>query len=46
MEIEVYRVSDARQLPDALFWALDGIDTRFIAAFDNYPDTLQYVIAA
>jgi hypothetical protein len=46
MEIEVYRVSKPQQVPDGLFWALDGIDTRFIAAFANYPDTLQYVVAA
>lgn len=46
MRIEVYRVSMAQQLPDGLFWALDGEDTRFIAAFEHYPDTLQYVIAA
>jgi hypothetical protein len=46
MLIEVYRVSKAQQLPDGLFWALNDVDTRFIAAFDNYPDTLQYVIAA
>lgn len=46
MHITVHRVSAASQLPEDLFWALDSEDTRFIAAFDNYPDTLQYVITA
>jgi hypothetical protein len=47
MYIEVYRATDAQKhLPSGLFWAMDGEDDRFIAAFNNYPDTLKYVIAA
>jgi hypothetical protein len=46
MHLTVHRVSAAEQVPDDLFWALDGEDTRFICAFDHYPDTLQYVVAA
>ncbi len=46
MEVEVYRAAHEKDIPEGLFWALDGVDDRYIAAFYHSPDSVQLVVVA
>lgn len=46
MRIEVYRATDAEDVPGVLFVTFDGLDDRYVAAFYNYPNTVKHVVAA
>jgi hypothetical protein len=46
MQIEVYRAADFKDVPEALYVTFDGLDDRYLAAFENYPDSVKYVVAA
>src|SRR6266496_613736 len=46
MRIKVYRATEATDLPAALFAELDGHDDRYLAAFQNYPDSIKFVVVA
>lgn len=45
MHIDVYRVTGLGDVPERLFSALDMLDDRFLAAFENYPSTEKLVVA-
>lgn len=45
MEIEVYRALDVRDVPERVFWELDGQDDRYWASFANYEGG-KFVIVA
>jgi hypothetical protein len=46
MRVEVYRATDAVDVPGILFLTFDGLDDRYVAAFYNYPDTVKHVVVA
>lgn len=45
MKIEVYRALDVRDVPEGVFWELDGDDDRYWASFANYEGG-KFVIVA
>jgi hypothetical protein len=46
MRIEVYQATNAMDVPEKVFWTFDGLDDRYIAAFENYPDAVKIVVVA
>jgi hypothetical protein len=46
MRIDVYRASGFKDVPQLVYLTFDGMDDRYLAAFDNYPDTTKYVVTA
>jgi hypothetical protein len=46
MRIEVYRATDAEDVPGMIIQTFDSLDDHFVAAFYNYPHTVKYVVAA
>jgi hypothetical protein len=46
MRIEVYRASVFTDVPEIIHLTFDGMDDRYFAAFDNYPESIKYVVIA
>ena len=46
MRIQAYRTLHAEDVPPLLFAELDTLNDHFLAAFENYPDSEQVVVAA
>jgi len=46
MRIEAYRANDFKNVPEKVYVTFDGLDDRYQAAFENYPDSVKYVIVA
>lgn len=46
MRIRIYRAAEAADVPGPLLTELDGLDDRFLAAFENYPDSVKFVVVA
>jgi hypothetical protein len=44
MRIEVYRATDFKDVPPIVYVTFDGMDDRYFAAFDNYPDAEKLVV--
>lgn len=44
MYVEVYRVTEADQVPELLFAVADWLDDRYVASFYNYPDSEKIVV--
>jgi len=43
MRLAVYRTINPRDLPDALFWEMGGLDDRFISASTAAPSDPIYL---
>src|SRR5215212_988568 len=44
MRIEVYRATDFKDVHPIVYITFDGLDDRYYAAFENYPDTEKLVV--
>src|SRR6185436_9420301 len=44
MRIEVYRANDFKDVPQIVYVTFDGMDDRYYAAFENYPDAEKLVV--
>jgi hypothetical protein len=46
MRLDVYRVTEATEVPEIVYLMFDSLDDRYLAAFENYPGTIKLVIVA